>query len=244
MPSLTAVLRQALHLVLPVDCAGCGTALADDPIPFFCRSCWADIRPLTGPVCPRCGRPFASPVTLTHSPHYLCSACHRRRPAYTMARSLYPYAPPLKDAIRLFKYHGKVRLADALGDLMTTAWPLLPEVDLMLPVPLHPARLREREFNQALLLADRLNRRLRIPLSFDNLVRLRLTEPQTDLSRAARLANLRQAFVVRRPGEVKHKRVLLIDDVMTTGTTVNECAKALRKAGAADVYVGTLARTL
>ncbi|TAJ22427.1 MAG: ComF family protein [Nitrospirae bacterium] len=244
MPSLTAVVRQVLHLVLPVDCASCGAALADDPVPFFCRQCWADIRPLTGPTCPRCGRPFASSVTLTHSPNYLCSTCRLRRPAYTGAWSLYPYTPPLQDAIRLFKYRGKVILADALGDLMVAAWAQHPAIDLMMPVPLHPARLREREFNQSLLLADRLHRRLSIPLSYDNLVRLRRTEPQTELSRTARLANLRKAFAVLRPDEVKGKRIVLVDDVMTTGTTVNECAKALRKAGAADIYVGTLARTL
>jgi ComF family protein len=150
----------------------------------------------------------------------------------------------LQDAIRLFKYHGKVALADALGDLMWAALRQPPDVDLIMPVPLHPSRLREREFNQSLLLADRLNRRLRLPLSHTNLVRLRRTEPQTELSRAERLKNLRKAFAVLRPGEVADKRVLLVDDVMTTGTTVNECAKALRKAGAADVYVGTLACTL
>lgn len=119
-----------------------------------------------------------------------------------------------------------------------------PDVDLLMPVPLHPSRLREREFNQSLLLADRLNRRLRLPLSYDNLIRVRPTQPQTELNRAARLKNLRRSFVVQRPEEVTGRRILLVDDVLTTGTTVNECAKALRKAGASDVYVGTLARTV
>jgi len=150
----------------------------------------------------------------------------------------------LQKAIQLFKYQGKVRLASALGDLMTAAMGSLPEADVLMPVPLHPSRLREREFNQSLLLADAVNRRLRLPLSYTNLVRLRETPPQTNLSRAARRKNLRQAFTVLRPGEVAERRILLVDDVFTTGTTVNECAKALRKAGAADVYVWTLARTV
>jgi ComF family protein len=113
-----------------------------------------------------------------------------------------------------------------------------------MPVPLHASRLRDREYNQSLLLADELNRDLRLPLVYDNLVRLRAAPPQTELSRSERLANLRRCFSVRRPAEVDGKRVLLIDDVMTTGTTANECAKALRKAGAAEVFVLTLARTL
>jgi ComF family protein len=243
MPRLRPIIRHLLHLVLPVDCEGCGVALAEDPIPFFCRSCWSQIAPLKGPACPRCGRPFPSSVSLTYSPDHLCGDCRKRRPAFTKAWSLYPYAPPLQDAIRLFKYHGKTILADALGDLMLAAPPPV-EVDLLMPVPLHPSRLREREFNQALLLADRLSRRCRATVSYDNLVRLRLTESQSALSRSARLKNLRRSFAVRRPGEIQDKRVLLIDDVYTTGTTVNECAKSLRRAGAAEVYVCTLARTL
>lgn len=244
MPGPAAIIRQLLHLILPVACEACGLDLTDDPVPFFCQPCWASIKPLAGPACPRCGRPFASTVALTYSPSHLCQACRLRRPAYTNAWSLYPYTPPLQDAIRLFKYRGKVALADALGELMNAALQQPPDVDLVMPVPLHPSRLREREFNQSLLLADRLNFRLRLPLSHDNLVRLRRTEPQTELSRTARLKNLRKAFAVLRPLEVAGKRILLVDDVMTTGTTVNECAKVLRKAGAADVYVGTLARTL
>ncbi|MFM8551718.1 MAG: double zinc ribbon domain-containing protein [Nitrospiraceae bacterium] len=243
MQGLTEALRRLLHVLLPVECAGCGTALADDPVPFFCRSCWNSIVPLDGPACPRCGRPFASPVALTFSPNHLCGHCRKRCPAYTKAWSIYPYAPPLQDALRLFKYHSKVALADALGDLWQAS--AVPQgLDLMMPVPIHPSRLREREYNQSLLLADRLNRTLRLPLSFDNLIRLRPTVPQTDLNRSARLKNLRRVFSVRRPDAILEKRILLVDDVFTTGTTVNECAKALRKAGAADIYVCTLARTI
>ncbi len=244
MLSLAAIMRQLLHALLPVECATCGVALGDDPIPFFCRRCWEEIRPFRGPACSRCGHPFASPVALLYSPSHLCSACRLRPPAYTRAWSCYAYAPPLREAITLFKYKGKVALADALGDLMCAAWHDAPEVDVLMPVPLHPARLREREFNQSLLLVDRLNRRLQLPVSYHNLVRQRQTPPQTELTRRQRHKNLRRAFVVLRPDEVADKRILLVDDVFTTGTTVNECAKTLRKAGAGDVYVTTLARTI
>lgn len=241
---VTELIRRLVHAILPADCAGCGVRLAEDPVPFFCRRCWSQIKPLSGPACPRCGRPFASSATLSHSPEHLCGACRTRRPAYTQAHAMYPYEPPLQEAIQLFKYHGKVRLARALGDLMAIAAEPLPDADLLMPVPLHPSRLREREFNQSLLLADQMNRRLRLPLSYTNLVRHRQTAPQTNLSRVERRKNLRRAFAVVRPDEIAGRRILLVDDVYTTGTTVNECAKALRRAGAADVYVWTLARTV
>ena len=244
MTHLTALCRRLLHVVLPVNCTSCGVALTDDPVSFFCRSCWQSIQPLRGPWCPRCGRPFASRVALWYSPHHLCEACRRRKPAYTHASSFYAYEGALRDAIRLFKYGGKVALRGALATLMKDAWRTIAHPDVVMPVPLHPTRLREREFNQALLLADHVSRWLRTPVSYNNLIRVRATEPQTSLSKAVRVKNLRRSFALRKPSEVADKRVLLVDDVLTTGTTVNECAKTLRKAGSSDVYVVTLARTM
>jgi ComF family protein len=244
LPDLAGLSRRLVNLLLPVACAICETPLTDDPVPFFCRRCWAGISPLTGPLCPRCGRPFSSPLALAYAPQHNCARCRLAPPVYTQARAWYSYEPPLQEAIQLFKYHGKVALADFLGALAGARVLTLPPADVVMPVPLHASRLRSRGFNQALLLADRMNRHLRLPVSYDNLVRIRLTQPQTELSRKARLRNLRRAFVVQWPDEIKDQRVLLVDDVITTGTTINECAKALRKAGAAEVYVCALARTL
>jgi ComF family protein len=157
---------------------------------------------------------------------------------------LYPYLPPLQDAICLFKYRGKVALASPLARLMISRLPALGVVDLVMPVPLHPRRLREREFNQALLLADRIARHLVVPLSYDNLVRTTPSPAQTTLTRKERLKNLRGAFAARQPDTIAGKRILLIDDVFTTGATVNECAKTLRKAGSGDVFIVTLGRTM
>ena len=244
MPGIAGLARRLLHAVLPVDCAACDTPLTDDPVPFFCRSCWSQIKPLHGPVCPRCGRPFHSEAALLYSPAHLCGPCRQHPPAFTQAWSAYPYVAPLHDAIRLFKYEKKVALAHALGRLLdVTAWPF-PAFDLVIPVPLHPSRLREREYNQSLLLADHLGRRLGLTVACHNLARVRRTPPQTELTRAARLRNLTRAFAVRRTSEIARKRILLVDDVFTTGATVNECAKALRQAGASGVYVATLARTI
>jgi ComF family protein len=241
--SMMSAVRRLLHIILPVQCASCDVALSGDPVPFFCRACWGSIQSLRGPFCPCCGRPFASSYARQYSADHLCGSCRTDHPAYTRAWSLYPYASPLQEAVCLFKYNKKVALADALGALMNGAPDTIP-ADVIIPVPLSPDRLRNREYNQSLLLADRLSRMRHIPLSYDNLVRIRETAPQTELTRAVRLTNLRRAFAVQRPHDITGKRVLVIDDVFTTGATVNECAKTLRKAGASEVFVCTLARTV
>lgn len=135
-------------------------------------------------------------------------------------------------------------MAKPLAGLMINALPCEIDVDMIVPVPLHPTRLRGREFNQSLLLADQLGRHLARPVSATHLVRIIATDPQTTLTRQARLQNLRKAFEVRRPQDLMEKRILLVDDVFTTGTTLNECAKALRQAGSGPVCALTLARTV
>ncbi len=241
---LPGLIRHAVRFFLPADCAACGVPLTTDPVPLFCKTCWETIVPLRQARCSQCDRPLPSPVALTYSPTHRCHRCTVHPPAYVKAWTLYPYLPPLQDAICLFKYRGKVSLAKPLGRLMLMALPVSLAIDLVIPVPLHPTRLREREFNQSLLLADQVATHLHLPLSFTNLVRTVPSEPQSTLSRKDRIKNLRQAFAVRHPKQVAQKRILLIDDVFTTGTTVNECAKVLRKAGAEAVFVLTLARTI
>jgi ComF family protein len=236
--------RQAIRFLLPDNCAACGSPLADDPIPHFCASCWETIPSLPQARCLRCDRPFASPVATAYSPNHVCHSCAKRPPSYTKAWTLYPYLPPLRDAICLYKYRGKLTLASPLVHLMINKLPPLDDVDLVMPVPLHAQRLREREFNQSLFLADPVSRHLNAPLSYTNLVRVAPSPAQTTLSRKERLRNLRGAFALRRPELVSSKRILLVDDVFTTGATVNECAKTLRKSGSGDVFVVTLGRTM
>jgi ComF family protein len=165
-------------------------------------------------------------------------------PAYACARTLYPYVPPLQDAICLLKYRGKVALVPSLSRLMIEHLPTRDRVDVVIPVPLHSDRLRAREFNQSLLLAHRIARHLRLPLSCTALVRLAASAPQTILSRKERLSNLRGAFAVPEPGLLTGKRILLVDDVFTTGATMNECARTLTQAGSGEVFALTLARTM
>jgi ComF family protein len=236
--------RQAIRFVLPVECMACGHALSADPVPFFCTACWHTIRPLQQPVCTRCDQPFVSPVATTHTPNHQCQHCQERPPDFQRAWTLFPYLPPLREAICAFKYHGKHTLAQPLARLMISALPSGIDIDMIIPVPLHPARLRAREFNQSLLLADQLGRYLIRPVSATHLMRITATDPQTALTRQARLKNLRKAFAVRKPHELAKKRILLVDDVFTTGTTLNECAKTLRIAGTGPVFALTLARTI
>lgn len=238
----TRLLRTLLHVIFPTACAACQEPLWDDPVPFFCRQCWETLKPIPGPVCPRCGRPFASPTALLHSPAHQCGACRARPLALTQVWSLFPYQPPLKEAITLFKYRGKLSLTQPLAQSLIEALPAFPALDGIIPVPLHPQRLREREYNQSLLLADRLSHHTEIPLLLGCLLRVRRTVPQTSLSRKERLTNLRRAFSVAKPAHIQGKRILLVDDVFTTGTTLHECAKTLRRAGSGPVYGLTLAR--
>ena len=247
MPSFASpwsFLHKALNLLFPSPCASCQVPLWDDHVPFFCQTCWARLVPISGPCCPHCGSPFASPVALQHSPTHECGPCRTRPPAFTQAWSLFPYQSPLKEAITLFKYRGKRSLTKPLLQAMVPTLPIFPAIDVLMPVPLHPQRLREREYNQSLLLAHGLSQHLKIPLSLSCLLRIRSTVPQTSLSKKERQTNLRRAFAVDKASRITGKRILLIDDVFTTGTTLHECAKALRKAGSGPVYGLTLARML
>jgi ComF family protein len=242
--NIGAFLRRAARVLLPLDCETCGSQLTDDPIPFFCARCWSAITSLMLSRCGRCDRPFPSSVATTYSPTHMCQTCIECPPFYTRAWTLYPYLPPLQDAICLFKYRGKVSLVRALSRLMIDRLPPLKAIDVIIPVPLHPGRLREREFNQSLLLADQLAPHIQAPVSYSNLMRVAASPAQTSLSRKGRLKNLRGAFALHDPGSVAGKRILLVDDVFTTGTTINECAKMLRKAKSRDVFALTLARTV
>jgi len=237
-------LRKFLHVIFPATCAACKMPLWDDPVPFVCRACWETVVPISGPCCPHCGGPFASPVALQHSPTHECGACRTKPPAFTQTWSLFPYQSPLKEAIILFKYRGKRSLTKPFLQTMIPALPTLPTIDVLMPVPLHPQRLREREYNQSLLLAHGLSQHLQIPLLLSCLLRVRPTVPQTSLSKKERLTNLHRAFAVNDASRIKGQRILLIDDVFTTGTTLHECAKTLRKAGSGPVYGLTLARMI
>jgi ComF family protein len=150
----------------------------------------------------------------------------------------------LREAVHQFKYRPCRALGRPLGQWMADTIRLTAEIDVVMPVPLHVKRLRQRGFNQALLLADCISKKHRIPLSCDNLLRVKPTLPQVELNEKERIKNVAGAFALRQTGFVLEKRVLLIDDVFTTGATMNECSVVLKDAGATQVTALTLARAI
>jgi len=189
-------------------------------------------------ICQICGMPFVSKI----SSHHTCSNCIKKKPPFSSARSIAVYDGVLLDAIHRFKYNGKTSIAKPLGSIMADRLPPN-NYDIIVPVPLHKKRLKHRGFNQSLLLARKISKRHKIPIDYLNLIRERLTEPQIKLKGKERLKNVKGAFAVRDKSVFKNKNVLIIDDVYTTGATINECARVLKKAGVKGVYALTLART-
>jgi ComF family protein len=231
-----------LDLVFPRDCCGCDTPLSPSTPGAFCAGCLARIRPIAHPMCPVCGIP-RPPGILP------CPRCVAAPPAFTRARAVAYYSTPGEDqnplarAIWRLKYERRADIAPRLGAFFRAALPYASrECDLVIPVPLHRDRLRWRGFNQACLLAIPVAHRLGLPLSTRALVRRRETAPQVSLPDGARHRNVRGAFVAPAPARVAGRRILVVDDVYTTGATVTECARALRRAGARSVEVLTLCR--
>ena len=238
------LLRRVLDFILPSSCSYCRSPVGDSGIPYFCSACWADFAPLPGPVCPTCGRPFESPEALAHSPAHQCSGCRLSPLAFDQAVSVGQFEGPLREAIHQFKYRPCRSLGKPLGEWMVDHVKVLTNIDIVVPVPLHATRLRQRGFNQSLLLAHRMSERYEVPLSCDNLVRVWPTRPQVELTGVERVVNVAGAFALQRPLEIETKHIVLIDDVFTTGATMNECAAVLKSAGAAQVTAFTLARAL
>ncbi|HET8726822.1 MAG TPA: ComF family protein [Alphaproteobacteria bacterium] len=233
--------RLALDAVLPPRCLGCGAVV--DAQGALCAECWPRLRFLGPPWCACCGLPFEFDV----GEGALCGACSREKPAFDRARAALAYDDGSRPLLLAFKHGDATHSAPAYGAwLRRVAADLVAETDLIAPVPLHRWRLLRRRYNQAALLALALAREAGRPAVPDLLVRRRATPSQAGRSRSGRARNVQGAFAVRpsRSALAEGRRVLLVDDVATTGATVEECARALKRAGAAAVFVVTLARVL
>jgi ComF family protein len=245
--TLQGAVRRLVDVILPRHCATCGQLIVHTGQVSFCEACWRQVRLITPPYCPCCGQPFRSPVALASSPEHRCSACRTHPPPFDHARAVGHYEGPLRQAIHLFKYRGKLPLRRPLLQLALTHfaehYPMA-AYDAIIPVPLHPRRLMQREFNQAALLAAGLSRHLQAPICERVLVRARQTKPQVELSGDERRRNVKDTFVVIDHGRMEGKVVLLVDDVLTTGATVGEAARVLKAAGARQVDVFALARVV
>jgi len=243
-------LTALIDLLLPPFCAVCDAVLCDGRRDPLCGACWLKVERVTPPLCVICGlelgRFRTSPTpTVAPPPGARCGPCRTRPPAFTYARSAARYDDVVREALHAFKFRGRRALATPLADLIAeTGLASLPVAapDLLIPVPLFPGRERARGFNQAALLARRMGRAWGVPVDLDVLARAIDTQAQTELTGRERRQNVRGAFRVRRPETVAGRHVIVVDDILTTGSTAGACALALRRAGAATVGVLTVAR--
>jgi ComF family protein len=236
-----------IDLIYPPRCQVCDQFLVRNHTGLetgspICPSCAEGFQTLTNPHCTICARPFEAATGENH----LCESCLRKRPLFRVIEAPYLYEGSLKTVIHRFKYGGRSGLAGFLGPLLASfARGHRPGAKhaLVMPIPLHPRRLRERGFNQSKLLSEHVAKELSAELDFLSLKRIRYTLPQTGLGKDERRKNVQGAFRLRRSGRVSGRTVFLVDDVATTGNTLNACAKTLLKGGADKVFCLVLART-
>jgi ComF family protein len=231
--------RAVVDGVLPPRCLACGT-IVDEP-DALCSSCWAGMTFFAPPWCAVCGLPFPHPM----GEEAVCADCARQKPSWDRARAVMRYDKHSRHLVLALKHGDRTHVARALGRWMGRAGAeLLEGADMIMPVPLHWTRLFTRRYNQAGLLAHAVRAAGGPPVMADWLVRRRRTPSQGRLGPVARVRNVRGAFAVRRGCDVKGKRIVLVDDVLTTGATVEECARVLRRGGAAFIGVLTLSRAV
>ncbi len=257
--SVSGVAESLFATLFPSDCRLCGAPLVNISLLPVCRSCLSEIRPIAGGVCGVCGERVLSPYAVSGpAAETRCGLCRRLEPPFVKAVAYGSYDGGLRQLIHLLKYEQVRPAAAVLGRMLAEAlsglescWTQLPVV--VVPVPLHVRKLRQRGFNQSELIAraaikqDAIKlgaRSGRLVLRASVLERQRETQSQTGLTRHQRRENIRGSFAVVRAEEIAGREILLVDDVFTTGTTVSECARVLRRAGASKVFVATVARTL
>jgi ComF family protein len=235
---------ELIDIIYPPKCRICQDFLNDSEtkIRGICDECYSNFPLLTHPFCSACGVPYGSKVEEDH----LCEKCIRETPLYDELRAPYLYEEKIMDAVHLIKYSGKSYLAKSLGPLLADYlknWLSDTNGMIMIPVPLHKKKLRQRGFNQSVLLVKSVSRILDMEADYFTLIRIKYTETQTGLTLEERRKNVKGAFEVSGKKDLNGKTVILVDDVATTGNTINECARVLKKAGCERVFGLVLART-
>jgi len=228
------MLQMALRFLkqrIPHTCLLCGGNAGSD---HLCEGCLDDLPWHRMPHCPQCALPTPD--------GQLCGACLKHPPAFGRTRAALSYLFPVDQLIQRLKYNGRLAAAPVLGELRARHVESAPRPELLVPMPLHPSRIRERGFNHASEIGRYIARHLDLPLATTHCQRIRDTPPQVALAYEARRRNVRGAFICG--GDVSGKRIALIDDVMTTGTSLDELSKTLKQAGATEVETWVVARTL
>ncbi|MBR3603623.1 MAG: ComF family protein [Elusimicrobiaceae bacterium] len=238
---LTNLKEILLHVLLPNTCYACCRDLAYRDTSALCPSCLANIKTVGNLYCLRCGKPL--PDGGAHC--YQCRGSKTHRFKCSLIRSAVLFGPEVRELVHAFKYADQAYLSDFLADIMLAHYSKYSELStaqLLVPVPLYHKKAQSRGYNQAELLASALGKKLKVSVGCQILKRVRNTPSQTKLGREDRLKNMCGAFACVRPEQVKGKVILLIDDVATTGATLEGCAEALKKAGAKKVMAYTFAR--
>jgi competence protein ComFC len=239
MPAKLDLIGAVASLLYPPACAICSANVATGQ--YLCGDCDAKVVRIVPPFCAKCSEPFSGAITSI----FTCANCAHRALHFDAAVAVYRSRGIIRRVMLEFKYHRQIHLRHLVARWLFAALDdgrLRGRVfDLIVPVPLHPARERERGFNQSALLAQLLSAQI-VVASKPALERIRYTTTQTAFDRAERMQNLHGAFRLRKNADVRDLRVLLIDDVLTTGSTLSECARVLKWAGAACVYAATAAR--
>jgi ComF family protein len=233
-------MKRLLDILYPRRCIGCGLS-SPETFRHICWDCWSDTTRVEAPFCDLCGDPVAGAVD--HD--FICYSCSAEKPAFNGARSAARYDGVVGDALRKLKYEQALWLAPDLAVLLKNCLQAeYPDYsfDLLVPVPLFHVRRRHRGYNQSALLAHELGKIMGSPSCASVLRRIKPTTSQTNLTAKERLSNVSKAFQSKNEARLAGRKVLLVDDVMTTGATVNACCKALKKGGAATVHVVTVAR--
>jgi len=233
------LLQSAVSLLYPPVCTICGRSIRADE--YLCDQCETKALRIVAPFCQKCSEPFEGSITNT----FACANCAHRKIYFDAAVSAYRGRGIVRQIIHEFKYGRQIHLRHLVARWLNSALDderlRQSHFDVIVPVPLHPARQRERGFNQASLLAELLSAQTSIPVK-PLLERTRYTTTQTALDRSERMENLHNAFRLRKNADVRGWRVLLVDDVLTTGSTLNECARILKRASAFSVHAATAAR--
>ncbi len=233
-----------MNFIFASDCRVCKNLLSSLEEKYICKDCFSKIEFIKPPYCDKCGKILVESFKRIEKP--LCRDCSSHKRHFYKARALGIYEGILREGIHILKFEKKVGIHKPLGDLMVRYLKeqqrnLISRIDFLIPVPLHRKRLKSRGFNQAQLLCEYIEKHLNLPVNLD-LKRIRWTTPQMNLGRQERLQNIKGAFEIRNKGTISEKQILLVDDIFTTGATVEECSKVLLKAGAKQVSVLTLAR--
>ncbi|MDO8786277.1 MAG: ComF family protein [Syntrophales bacterium] len=240
---MRSILKGLTDVIFPPSCVTCGVVLKPDKNLPFCPICFSRINFIRPPLCTRCGIPFNGHEAGDH----LCGDCLTSEVYFSVARAVGRYENTILDAIHCFKYRGKIAVGEILGRLMADFARQaldIKDYSLIMPAPLHPKRLRERGFNQSVILAQTVSKRFSIVLDFMTLKRHIHTKPQVSLGKKERELNVRGAFEVSDKEKIRGKNIILVDDVYTTGSTVKECARVLTEGKAAKVAVLTFARAV